>query len=435
MTASPYFPLAPEQRSMLFLEGLFGPGIFHNMSVTVRVPPGTGLPDVRRAVERLQDRHDALRSGLAGYAPLLQRLDPVPARVALPTAEPGETAAAQLTRRRRELLNAEQVRHRSGRAHYELIRSADRTEQYLLVSLDHFVCDSTAAGVVAADLERLLDGVDPGPAPAPFGELCRARSRAADPEREAGHWNRLLSGVGPLTGLAPRPPAGPAPTRGQVDTVIAGPTHHDRLAALSDRHGATPFSVMAALTAVAVWHRTGQRDFAFFTPVSTRQDADAAAVGCFAHDRPVVGRVDPDGTLAATVRSLLAGYWRSYRNSALAVPDLAHQVPAFGRTLLAGPVDYLQLHVWMEPDAPGAVPRDSRTESEHGEFTPAHDLTVTTLRFGLSPNRTTVRAYFGGPAPGRAAAERLGADVLALLATAAEPGDHRVGELARRALD
>ncbi|MFD6548524.1 condensation domain-containing protein [Streptomyces sp. NPDC058398] len=437
-----FFPLAPEQRSMMFLEGLFGPGIFHNMSVAL--PVGKHIDDaaLRDAIARLHQRQAALRSALVAGTAYVQQVVPVEPSFTVHMAEAGESVGDLLRRRRSELLNLPQDRGVPGRVRYELLGEADGPDRRLLVTLDHFVCDGYAAGVVARELAALLDRqqseppVEAGELPTAYPELCRVRSQTAErADKEVEYWTRALDGVLPLTNLAPHTAQDGTAVRAQVDSVHAGPAHHAQVEALGERYGATPFSVMATLTAAAIWARTGRQRFALFSPLSGRHDpASQAAVGCFAQDRPVVCHVTPEQRLSDCVKAALARSWRSTRNTAVSVADLVHRVPAFGQALLADGVDYVQLHVWMETetaDGPDAAPPvDTRRTTHHGVFRPARDLTVTTLRFGFSPRRTTVRAFFGGPAQGLDQAEDLGAAVLSLLAAAAAAdGDVTVGEL------
>ncbi|MCX4778464.1 condensation domain-containing protein [Streptomyces sp. NBC_01264] len=442
VNALTYFPLSPEQESMYFLEGLFGPGIFHNMRVTVAVPEGVGVDAVRDAVTRFQQRQDALRTHLCGRSPFVQTVTAATAGLVVTTAGPGEDAVALLERRRGELLNTEQRRGEAARTHFELVQDAEGRTRHLTVALDHFTCDGNSAAIVAADLTRLLEGGgDLEPLPKGFAELCRDRTTGAGArrEKELRGWTEALEGVEPLTGLMPHRPAdGPAPlTRSQVDSTFVGSELHDLVTAVSATHESTPFAVMASLTALAIWRRSGRNRFVLFSPVSTRRDAASeVAVGLFAHDRPVVCRVDPDQPLSAFMKAMMAGTWRGFRGALLSVSELAWEIPEFGRTLLDDGAEYIQLHVWMEDadDAHAADPVERRVVTGHGAFEPSHDLTVTTWRFGFSPRRTTLRSYFGGPAGGLEASEEIGHEVLALLRAAAGADDGPVSRLVESTL-
>ncbi|MEU8890506.1 condensation domain-containing protein [Streptomyces sp. NPDC048442] len=449
------FPLASEQRSMLFLEGLFGPGIFRNTLIALPLRPGTTRARIQSAITRLQQRQEALRSALVGRAPYLQRIEAVDPLLRTVVARPGESAGDLLAARKVVCLGSTQVREVPGRAEYELIEDAAGLERFLLVTLDHIVCDGHAERVLAAELTALLEEDESGSRrsgsdelPVGFRELCEQRVEAAvNAEREIRYWSRSLKSLEPVSGLIPRPggPAGEL-SLSQVQKLYRGPALHTLVAAVCRAHGATAFSVLAVLTAAAIRHRGGPRTLALFTPVSTRQRPgfDVAA-GCFVHDRPVICHVDPDRTPADSFRSVMSQNLAALRFSALSVADLAHAVPPLGEALLSDGIDYVQLHVGMPAEsatgatcvaeATGPVPApDERELRDLGPFQPALDLSVTTLRFEFTPEATTVRAFCGGPPGGLAVAESLADDVLALLAGVLRDADGTVGALVESSL-
>ncbi|MEU9320293.1 hypothetical protein [Streptomyces sp. NPDC048295] len=77
---------------MLFLEGLFGPGIFRDTLISLPLRPGMTRARVQSAITRLQRRQEALRSALVGRAPHLQRIEAVAPRLRTVIARPGESA-------------------------------------------------------------------------------------------------------------------------------------------------------------------------------------------------------------------------------------------------------------------------------------------------------------------------------------------------------
>ncbi|MFF2900821.1 condensation domain-containing protein [Streptomyces sp. NPDC057966] len=458
----PPFPLSPEQRSMLFLEGLFGPGIFRNTLISLPLRPEMTRARVQSAITRLQRRQEALRSTLVGRAPYLQRIEAVAPQLRTVIASPGECAGDLLAARRADRLGAAQVREIPGRAEYELIEDSDGPERFLLVALDHLVCDGHAERVLTAELTTLLEdapgrrGSESGELTVGYRQLCEQRvEAAAHAERETRYWSRSLNRLEPISGLIPRPGGSAAgPTGGlllgQVQKLYRGPALHALVGAVCRAQGATAFSVLAALTAAAIWHRGGPRTLALFTPVSTRQRSGfGAAAGCFVHDRPVVCHIDPDQALSDCFKSVMGQNLAALRFSALSVADLACAVPPLGAALLSDGIDYVQLHVGMPAEAaadPAATTRsaadataqvpapDEREPRDLGPFRPAQDLSVTTLRFEFTPEATTVRAFCGGPPGGMAVAESLADDVLALLAGVLRNPDDTVAALVENSL-
>ncbi|MFE6099389.1 condensation domain-containing protein [Streptomyces laurentii] len=458
----PPFPLAPEQRSMLFLEGLFGPGIFRNTLISLPLRPETTTDRVQSAITRLQHRQEALRSALVGRAPYLQRIEAVDARLRTVVARPGESAGDLLAARKAACLGAEQVRETPGRAEYELIEDAAGRERFLLVTLDHLVSDGHAERVLAAELAALLENAPGRPAnevgdlPIAYRALCEQRVEAATrAERETRYWSRALDRLEPVSGLIPRPgrsatgPAGEL-SLGQVQKLYRGPALHALAGSVCRAQGASAFSVLAVLTAAAIWHHGGPRTLALFTPVSTRQRSgfDVAA-GCFVHDRPVVCHTDPDRNLSDCFKAVMGQNLAALRFSALSVADLACAVPPLGAALLSDGIDYIQLHVGMPAEAatdpatatrsaadfPPSIPAaDTREPRDLGPFRPALDLSVTTLRFEFTPEVTAARAFCGGPPGGLAVAEDLVDDVLALLAGVPRHADGTIAALVESTL-
>ncbi|MCY0938894.1 hypothetical protein [Streptomyces sp. H34-S4] len=167
---------------------------------------------------------------------------------------------------------------------------------------------------------------------------------------------------------------------------------------------ATPFSVVAALLAVAVWRRSGRTAFLLHTPVSTRrEEAARGMVGNFVMDRPTPCRIDPDQRFPELVRQVHTAVWNGLRRARLSVPELVCEVSEYGDGLAGDGVDYLQLHVDVQSaDGVEAVnsPGGSTGVARLGKFEPAGDLTVTTLRFRFSESRMFTRSFFGGPPEG-----------------------------------
>ncbi|WP_033260248.1 MULTISPECIES: condensation domain-containing protein [Kitasatospora] len=417
------FPLTAEQRSMLFLDGVFGPGIFHNVSFGAAVPAGTSEEAVRTAIAALTSRHDGLLSRSVGSSPFLQA-------VSRETVEPvsrglsGNSLEAEFDRLRSDLHN---IPLAPSRARFDIIKNDAGDPLQVLGTVDHLVADGYSGGLLGNDLSALLAG-RPTESTGSFPEIALARA-VGDREAaaEIAHWRRAAAGTRPLAGIVRR--AGPraAWVRAQVDREVPGGEAHRRLRELVQACRATPFAVLAAVTAVAVWRRSGRSAFLLHTPVSTRRDAvERATAGNFVMDRPIPCRIDPGEPLSALVGRVQAAVWRAARYARLSVPELLCAVPEYGAALLEDGADYLQLHVDVQSaDATGVLssPGGSTGVRTLGPFAPAHDLTVTTLRFRFSESRLFTRVFSGGSPDGIRDAEELCADALAVFDAIAQPGD------------
>ncbi|MFI5764159.1 condensation domain-containing protein [Streptomyces sp. NPDC051563] len=426
------FPLAAEQSSMLFLEGLFGPGIFHNVSMGTPVAAGVGAAEVAAAVDRLSSRHELLRSTSVGSwsgVQAVRQASPGLVRVATGAEDPLDS----FVRRRNELHN---VPLDPERARFELLEADGDTPRYLLGMFAHLVCDGQSAAILKDDLNSLLAGGELTPL-VPLAEFWKSReitdqARAA----ELRHWRSALSGCPPIDSFMPRSADRSGYVRSQVDRETPGGGAHAVLRVLVEDLRATAFSVVAALLAVAVWRRSGRTAFLLHTPVSTRRgDTARAMAGNFVLDRPIPCRIDPDQRFADLVRRVHADVFNGLRRAGLSVPELACAVPEYGGALAGEGADYLQLHVDLQSgDGVEAVnsPGGSTGVVRLGKFEPAGDITVSTLRFRFSESRLFTRTFSGGPPEGIERVEELRADVLAML-HATDLHEGAVGALAQAA--
>jgi hypothetical protein len=429
------FPLSAEQHSLVFLDGLFGPGIFHNVTFVCPVPPGTRVDAVRAAVTDVVTRHDALRCMLVGTAPFLLTVGPARPEVSVHAVDGGTGVAGYAERRRAELHNHPLYPRTVGvRAQFEYLDGGPDREGRLLVAMDHLVSDVESVRILAGDLTASLSGRPPGAQPSSQSTLWRRREVNLDVERrEIGYWRKVLDGIPALTGRLPALADRPTWVSTQRNRTVRGTAYLSTVHGLVARHSATPFAVIATLLAIAVWHRTGRRRFPVHTPLTTRLDEQTEAmVGYFVNDRPIPCTVDPDQALAEALHANVVATWRAARWVALSVPELAHAVAAYGEMLVGDAADYIQLHVRANPFAPVAVP-DAGEHVErfvHGPFTPARDLTVTTFNVRLSPEAVRCQTFFGGPPQLADHAAALGDDLLALLRAAGDLDDPTVGRLA-----
>ncbi|HWH00941.1 MAG TPA: condensation domain-containing protein [Pilimelia sp.] len=423
------FPLLAEQETLLFLNHLLGPGVAHNLAVEHPLPADADPGRVAGLVDELVRRQGALRSAIAGAQQAYGPVDP-----ALVVSDVDDVAGA--IRGRLAALYYRELHPPAvpRRARFELLR--DGRAQVLLVLLDHLASDGLSLGVLADQLERLRTVPDRQSAPADYRAFCRRRADEVRRRRtrEIDVWRRALRGVPPLRGLFPSHPPGPW-VRTHRDSTYPGGELPDRLRRLNARLGTPAFTTVATLTSIALWRRTGQRDFVIQTPVSTRRTAEADdVVGYLINDRPIVCRIDPDRTLAEHAGTVWRSCVRAFRNSYLSVPELLDAVPEYRATLDADDIDYVQLHVTTGSGRlPGSAAPDAaevrRETHVLGPFTPARALRCTTLRFDFAAERTSTRAFLGGSREHLGVAADLCDDVVNLLREAGADVHRRLARL------
>ncbi len=322
------------------------------------------------------------------------------------------------------------------RARFDLIEDDEGNPLQVLGTVAHLVADGYSGTLLADDLLGFFQGRSPQSIGS-FPEIARARA-VSDREvaAEIAHWQRAADGTQPLARILRRTAPRSAWVRNQVDREVPGAAAYRRLRELVQSCRATPFAVLAAVTAVAVWRRSGRSAFLLHTPVSTRRDAvERTTVGNFVMDRPIPCRIDPAEPLSALVGRLQAQVWRAARYARLSVPELLCAVPEYGAALLEDGADYLQLHVDVQSAAAAGVlssPGGSTGVRTLGPFAPSHDLTVTTLRFRFSESRLFTRTFSGGSPDGIRDAEELCSAAMSIFHAIDQPTD-TAGELAIRA--
>jgi hypothetical protein len=402
---STVFPLGAEQRSMLYLDHLLGPGVAINILVVLPVT-GVARDQLAEAVARLGVLHDGLHTQIADEeqrSQLINRQD-----IEIKDAPDGD--------RRRALEGRGQDRTSAPRFCAEL--DADGR---LLLAFDHLVCDGAARHTLAGDVRALLDGRPTAPQGITLERYCVEQAEHARPEVEYNRWNRILEHTAPLVGLRRRTRVEPWQAVTWL-TRWAGPAPYRAVTTLH----ASPFTVVATALAVCLWRRTGIPASAVVSPISNRHDPDVAnLVTTLVNERPIAYRIDPAETLGSLLTSVGGNSLRAVRNARLAWPDVMDNVPPFRALFHTPGAEYLQLQVRLT-DTP---PRNAMEDLEvlH-PYRPAVDLTCTIIRVYISQDVMTVRAFYGGPVGGEGWVREI-LDDLAGLLTAVPGPDVRVRDL------
>ena len=177
-----------------------------------------------------------------------------------------------------------------------LVRVGDQ-DHYLLVTIDHAVCDGWSIGVILAELSAIYSGAVAGrerrlwPLPAQYRDFAVRQRRLAATggyDELLDHWAGRLARPGPL-GLAYERSASPGGYRsGQVPLHVPAEVTR-RLRRLGQRQRVTLFTILlAALTAVLGRH-ADRGDVAVTTLAAGRRQSEyQRLVGLFAN--PVVVR-------------------------------------------------------------------------------------------------------------------------------------------------
>ncbi|HET7463026.1 MAG TPA: amino acid adenylation domain-containing protein, partial [Longimicrobium sp.] len=308
-------PLSFAQQRLWFLEQLGGLGSTYHMRTRRRLRGELDRAALRRALDALVARHEALRTVFA-------QVDGVPEQRIAP-AESGfhlvehdlEGAAdpqAELDRVALEEARAPLDLERGPLIRGRLARLA-ADDHVLLVTMHHIVSDDWSMGVLNRELSALYEAFRRGapdplpPLPVQYPDYAVWQRRWVDGlvlQEQAEYWTRTLGGAPELLELPtdhPRP-ALPDHAGAQVGMVLGGELTAG-LKALSRRHGTTLFMTVMAGWAVMLGRLSGQDDVVVGSPTAGRGRREIEGlIGFFVNTLAL--RVDLSGS--PTVAEVLA---------------------------------------------------------------------------------------------------------------------------------
>lgn len=299
------FPMTPGQEEIYFVHRLAPESSAYNVPVVRRISGPLDVEALGRALHRLVDRHEPLRTsfGEVGGRPM-QTVRPnggLPLRIGAADDEGDVLAQARLDGDRPfDLSGGRPVRAR-------LLRLGP-DEHALVLTCHHIACDGWSVAVMWRDLVELYRAEVDGPGPdlpeltvqhADFA-LWQERLLASPAgERLSDYWRADLAGLPTLDLPAdhPRPPQ--HSFRGAVASRPFPPGTAAAVRELSRRERATPFMVLLAAFYTVLHSATGQRDIPVGTLTSgRRQPGLEHVVGFFVNTIVLRGDLAGDPTFA-----------------------------------------------------------------------------------------------------------------------------------------
>ncbi|HEX5708647.1 MAG TPA: amino acid adenylation domain-containing protein, partial [Pyrinomonadaceae bacterium] len=276
-------PLSFAQQRLWLLDQLAPGNPFYNVSGGVRLKGALDVEALRRSVNEIVSRHEALRTGFAAPdgEPYQMVADEI--SLTLPVLD-----LSHLDERERERRLARHIR-RDARAPFDLkeapalrvslVRLSER-EHVLLLTAHHIVFDGRSIEVFVKELGALYEAFR-GEARA-LGELpvqyadyaCWQRRHLAGGElfkSQLDYWKKQLGGDLPVLELPAdrlRPPV--QTFQGARHPFALEHELADALRALGKRHGATLFMTLLAAFKVLLYRYTGQADIVVGSPVAGR---------------------------------------------------------------------------------------------------------------------------------------------------------------------
>ncbi|MER5648308.1 amino acid adenylation domain-containing protein [Streptosporangium sp. NPDC002524] len=260
-------PLSHAQERLWFLEQ-YRPGTTtYTVPVAVRLRGDLDADALRRALDEIVARHEALRTRFLTTddgTPELVIDEPGPA--ALRVAEADDVDAAI------ELLDAD-LAVPFDLEHGPLLRTVlvriAPGDHVLLIAAHHTVIDGWSSDLLIRELLALHDGATPPPPRVGYGDYALWQ-RGRDHRREIDHWRDRLAGLPAIELPADRPRPAEQRHEGAALDVRVDADLTRRLAELGAAAGATPYMTLLAAFQVLLARYSGQTDFAVGSPVAGR---------------------------------------------------------------------------------------------------------------------------------------------------------------------
>jgi arthrofactin-type cyclic lipopeptide synthetase C len=371
-------PLSFAQQRLWFLAQMDGGNTAYNIPLGLRLRGRLDEDALQRALARIVERHETLRSRFTQIDDQAQVLI-VPAAAALllqvedlrqhPQADNAlrglieEQASAPFNLARDSLIRG------------RLVRLAD-DHHVLLLTLHHIISDGWSMGVLTRELAALYqafshDQQDPLPALAlQYSDYAVWQRRWLSGEvlqRQSDYWQQTLAGAPALLTL---PTDRPRPAQqdfagSHVDVVLGAPLSRG-LKALCQRRAVTPYMVILSAWAILLSRLSGQTDVVIGSPVANRTRAEIEGlIGMFVNTLAL--RIDTSGALSG--EALLA------RVKAQTLAAQAHQDLPFEHVVdiskplrsLAHSALFQTLLSWDNNDGPSLQLGDLTLEGVAGE--------------------------------------------------------------------
>ncbi len=297
------YPLAPGAEALWFLHQLAPESHAYTIAQAVQIPAPIYLPAFQQALERLVQRHPALRTTFT--AP-----DGTPLQKINPFLAPGfyiEDVSTWTEAALKERLNAEVVRpfdlEHGPLLRLYLFRRADN-DYVMLLTVHHMVADFWSLALLARELGELYPALCRNETPDlppltvdyPGYALWQLRELNTLAGEDLWHyWKSHLTGKPMVLDLPmdyPRPPA--QTYGGATESLTLSPELTRALKKLGQEQGVTLYTTLLAAFEVLLYRYSGQAEFLLGSPTANRTRAELASLFGYCVN-PVVLAADMTG--------------------------------------------------------------------------------------------------------------------------------------------
>ncbi|MEJ0096572.1 MAG: amino acid adenylation domain-containing protein [Methylocella sp.] len=276
-------PLSFAQQRLWFLNQLEAGSAFYNMPAAVRLTGKLDVEALRRTLNEIVRRHEALRTRFASVDGAPTQIIAAALELALPLTDLSELPAAEAEGRAQQSAQDEartpfDLEH-GPLIRAQLIRLGDR-EHIALLTMHHIVSDDWSIGVLIKEIAALYAAYSQG-RPSPLPELLiqyadyahwqRQWLQGAALEGQLGYWKEQLADAPTLLALPTDRPR-PAVQRYDGGTLRFAVSRQTTtgLNALARQAQATLFMTLAAAFNVLLSRYAGQDDICVGTSIANR---------------------------------------------------------------------------------------------------------------------------------------------------------------------
>jgi hypothetical protein len=383
--ASGPVPLSFPQQRLWFVDQLEHGSSFYNVPAAVRLR-GPLLPaELRRALDEVVGRHEALRTVFReheGQAVQLVQAPQGPAE--LPLVDLQGLAAEAAAREARRLVVEEAKRSfdlaRGPLLRCRLLRLAER-EHIVVCVMHHIVSDWWSLGVLFRELttayRAFAAGVPPR-LPALSSQyrdfaLAQHQMRGEALEAQCAYWRRQLAGAPAFLNLpTDRPRPAVQTFRGAQSLLSLPPDLGIALEALSLAESCTLFITLLAAYQIFLHHRSGQSDFVVSAPIGLRDRKESEPlIGFFVNTLLFRADLSQDPTVREVLARVKTVVLEARAHQHLPLEQIIEEA-APERSLRYSPLLQASLNFvdgWdLDPGIPGQEAEELEIDSEESQF-------------------------------------------------------------------
>ncbi|MEJ0096571.1 MAG: amino acid adenylation domain-containing protein [Methylocella sp.] len=274
------------QQRLWFLSQLEAGSAFYNVPAAVRLTGKLDVEALRRTLNEIVRRHEALRTRFASVDGAPTQIIAAALELALPLTDLSELPAVEAEGRARQSAQDEartpfDLEH-GPLIRAQLIRLGDR-EHIALLTMHHIVSDGWSIGVLIKEIVALYAAYSQG-RPSPLPELLiqyadyahwqRQWLQGAALEGQLGYWKEQLADAPTLLALpTDRPRPAVASYRGDQLPIAIAPAMHHKLRALARSSGTSLFMLLQAGFAILLGKLGAGDDIAIGSPIAGRTDS------------------------------------------------------------------------------------------------------------------------------------------------------------------